>query len=49
VSSELKKKGATKKVEELFIQYDGKSMVEPKKFWPEAEFLKHHNEERFRG
>jgi putative restriction endonuclease len=47
VSSELKKKGATEQVEELFIQYDGKPIYEPKKFWPEAEFLKHHNETRF--
>jgi putative restriction endonuclease len=48
VSSELKKKGAAEKVEELFIQYDGKSMVEPKKFWPDEKFLLHHNTERFR-
>jgi putative restriction endonuclease len=48
VSSELKKKGAAEKVEELFIQYDGKSMVEPKKFWPDEKFLLHHNTKRFR-
>lgn len=47
VSPTLKKKGASEKVEELFIQYDGKPMHEPKKFWPEPEFLKDHNENRF--
>jgi len=48
VSSELKKKGASEKMEELFIQYDGKAMHEPKKFWPNPEFLQHHNQTRFR-
>ncbi len=48
VSSELKKKGATEQVEELFIQYDGMPIHEPKKFWPEASFLRLHNETRFR-
>lgn len=43
VSPQLKKKGASEKVEELFLQYDGKPMHEPKKFWPEPEFLEHHN------
>ena len=49
VSSKLKKKGASEKVEELFIQYDGKPMHEPKKFWPEAAFLEHHNSKVFLG
>ncbi|MGB0368340.1 MAG: HNH endonuclease [Flavobacteriales bacterium] len=47
ISSELKRKGTSNKMEELFIQYDGKPIHEPKKFWPEPEFLKHHNEKRF--
>jgi putative restriction endonuclease len=47
VSSELKKKGASEQMEELFIQYDGKPMHEPKKFWPNPEFLRLHNQ-RFR-
>lgn len=49
VSSELKKKGATEKEEELFIQYDGKQIHEPKKFWPEPDFLRSHYEHRFRA
>ena len=47
ISSELKHKGASDKMEELFIQYDGQLIHEPKKFWPDAEFLRHHNEVRF--
>jgi len=47
VSPLLKKKGATEKMEELFLQYDGKQIIEPKKFWPDAEFLNHHNLYRF--
>ncbi len=47
VSSKLKKKAASEKVEELFLQYDGKPIHEPKKFWPEPEFLKYHNDSIF--
>ena len=35
-------------IKQNFIDYDGKSLIEPKKFYPGAEFLKIHNE-RFEG
>lgn len=31
-------------IKQNFIDYDGKSLIEPKKFYPGAEFLKIHNE-----
>lgn len=48
VSSELKSKDSSERMDELFFQYDGKPIVEPKKFWPDPEFLRTHNESRFR-
>jgi putative restriction endonuclease len=49
VSPKLRKKGATERVEELFLQYDGKGIYEPKKFWPDVEFLADHNKNVFKG
>ncbi len=35
-------------IKQNFIEYEGKSLFEPKKFFPDIEFLKRHNE-RFKG
>lgn len=48
VSPKLKKKSATERVEELFLQYEGKGIYEPKKFWPDVEFLAEHNRSVFK-
>lgn len=47
VSPKLSKSGPAQAVEELFFQYDGKLIHEPKKFWPDVTFLKEHFENRF--
>ena len=36
-------------VRSYFVQYDGKEMIMPKRFLPDAEFLKYHNEQRYQG
>ncbi len=47
VSPVLRKSSPSKAVEELFSQYDGKPIHEPKKFWPDVELLKEHYDHRF--
>lgn len=46
VSPRLKKK-ASAHVQELFGRFDGVAMHKPKKFWPEPDFLRFHNEHVF--
>jgi putative restriction endonuclease len=31
-------------IQQNFIAYDGKPLIEPQKFFPDADFLKMHNE-----
>lgn len=47
VSPKLKGYGEPSKLEELFFQYEGKRIQEPKKFWPDKEFLREHYDNRF--
>ena len=47
ISPVLKKGNQTTANEELFLRYDGKPIHEPKKFWPNPEFLEHHNKHIF--
>jgi putative restriction endonuclease len=48
ISSRLKKDKDVK-VKELFQQYEAKEIFLPKKFFPDPEFLRYHNTERFKG
>lgn len=48
ISPKFYKYGDILSIKQNFIDYDGKSLIEPKKFYPGAEFLKIHNE-RFEG
>lgn len=48
VSPTIHKTVPTKDVEELFLQYDGKQIREPKKFWPDVHLLKEHFDIRFK-
>lgn len=49
VSPKLNGYGEPNRLDELFFQYDGKLMQEPKKFWPDVEFLREHYNNRFQG
>jgi putative restriction endonuclease len=44
VSSILLNSQHIQSIKENFVDYDGKSLIEPKKFFPDVEFLKVHNE-----
>ena len=48
VAGELKK-GAGQQIEEYFLRYEGKEIFLPSKFLPDPDFLKYHNNERFKG
>jgi len=49
VSPILLKKGETKSIKQNFLQFHNKRIILPKKFIPDAEFLKYHNHERFKN
>lgn len=44
VSSRFHKHKDVLSIKQNFIDYDGKSLIEPKKFYPDVEFLKMHND-----
>jgi len=48
ISSLLKDERRALAVKELFIRYDGIEMILPSRFLPDVEFLKYHNNERFK-
>jgi putative restriction endonuclease len=48
VSSILLKQKKSKSIEDYFIKYNNKNIVLPSRFLPDIEFLKYHNEFRFR-
>lgn len=48
VSSLLMKQKTSKSIEEYFIKYDNKEIVLPSRFLPDINFLKYHNDERFK-
>lgn len=45
--SSIFKKNKDQASEDLFLKYDNKSIVLPKRFLPDKEFLEYHNDERF--
>jgi len=47
VSNELKK-SKSESIQSYFSKYDGKEIILPSRFLPDPEFLKYHNNERFR-
>lgn len=49
VSTVLLKKAETKSIKQNFVQFNNKQIMFPKKFMPDPEFLKFHNQECFRG
>ncbi|MDB5007836.1 MAG: putative restriction endonuclease [Mucilaginibacter sp.] len=48
ISPSFLKNSAILSIKQNFIDYDGKPLIEPQKFFPDVEFLKVHNE-RFKG
>jgi len=48
ISSLLYKQKKCKSLEEYFFRYNNQKMVLPSRFLPDIEFLKYHNEERFK-
>ena len=44
ISSEFYKHEKIESIQQNFIAYDGKQLIEPKKFFPKIEFLKIHND-----
>lgn len=49
ISSILMKQKNLTSIEDYFIKYDGKEIGLPSRFLPDIEFLKYHNEERFKS
>lgn len=48
VSPLLLKQKKSKSIEEYFLKYDDKDIILPSRFLPDIEFLKYHNNERFK-
>lgn len=48
ISSILSKQKKLKPIENYFLKYDNKEMILPSRFLPDIEFLKYHNQERFK-
>jgi putative restriction endonuclease len=48
ISSILKKQNKTQSVREYFLAYEDKDIILPTKFLPDVEFLKYHNQQRFK-
>ncbi len=44
LSNRLKQEKKNKSIQENFLQFEGKTITEPKRFLPNAEFLRRHNE-----
>lgn len=48
ISSVLKKQNKIQNIQEYFLRYDNQPMIMPNRFLPDIEFLKYHNQERFK-
>ncbi len=48
ISSVLTKQKKSKLIEDYFSKYENKDMILPSRFLPDIEFLKYHNQERFK-
>jgi len=49
ISNILKEQKKNPSVQAYFLQYDGREILLPRRFLPDSEFLRYHNEERFKG
>ncbi|HTA83262.1 MAG TPA: HNH endonuclease [Bacteroidia bacterium] len=48
-SSILKKQAKNKSIQDYFLKYEDKSIILPSRFLPDIEFLKYHNQQKFRN
>jgi len=48
ISSVLKKQNKLPAIQDYFLRYDNQPMILPSRFLPDIEFLKYHNQERFK-
>lgn len=48
ISSILKKQSKSEIIQDYFLKYENKDIIPPSRFLPDAEFLKYHNNERFK-
>jgi len=48
ISSVLKKQNKVETIQDYFLRYDNQPMILPSRFLPDTEFLKYHNNERFK-
>lgn len=48
ISTILFKQKKSKTIEDYFLKYDNKEIILPSRFLPDIEFLKYHNQERFK-
>jgi len=48
-SSEFKKQSKDAAIQEYFLRFENKQITLPSRFLPDKDFLKYHNEERFKG
>lgn len=48
ISSVLKKQSKLDAIKNYFLKYDNQQIILPSRFLPEGEFLKYHNQERFK-
>lgn len=48
LSSVLKKQKKSESIKEYFLKYENQNIILPSRFLPDVEFLKYHNQERFK-
>lgn len=48
LSSVLKKQTKSESIKEYFLKYENQNIILPSRFLPDVEFLKYHNQERFK-
>jgi putative restriction endonuclease len=48
ISSILKKQSKSEAIQDYFLKYENQHIILPSRFLPDAEFLKYHNQERFK-
>jgi putative restriction endonuclease len=49
ISSILKKQSKSEAIQDYFLKYENQQIILPSRFLPDAEFLKYHNQERFKS
>jgi putative restriction endonuclease len=48
ISSVLKKQNKSETIQNYFLKYENKSIIRPSRFLPDVEFLKYHNDKKFK-